>query len=70
MRYRESEYSTKQSCSYEVRHFYKKVFFNPGLNAKKIETKTDAAVEDISKKVEDVEIENAPTPATPQRFFR
>lgn len=51
MRYYESEYGTKQSCSYEVgrpvhifkwtsfsfafrfkvRHFYKKLFFNPGI---------------------------------------
>ena len=27
----ESEFGTKQSCSYEVRHFYKKLFLNPGL---------------------------------------
>ncbi len=31
MRYYESETGTKQSCSYEVRHFYKKLFFNPGI---------------------------------------
>ncbi len=31
MRYYESEFGTKQSCSYEVRHFYKKLFFNPGI---------------------------------------
>ncbi len=32
LRYYESEFGTKQSCSYEVRHFYKKLFFNPGLS--------------------------------------
>ena len=26
-----SECGTKQTCSYEVRHFYKKLFFNPGI---------------------------------------
>ena len=26
-----SEIGTKQACSYEVRHFYKKLFFNPGI---------------------------------------
>ena len=26
-----SENGTKQACSYEVRHFYKKLFFNPGI---------------------------------------
>ena len=26
-----SESGTKQTCSYEVRHFYKKLFFNPGI---------------------------------------
>ena len=26
-----SELGMKQSCSYEVRHFYKKLFFNPGI---------------------------------------
>ena len=26
-----SETGTKQTCSYEVRHFYKKLFFNPGI---------------------------------------
>ena len=31
MKYYESEWGTKQSCSYEVRHFYKKLFFNPGI---------------------------------------
>ena len=31
MRNYESEFGTKQSCSYEVRHFYKKLFFNPGI---------------------------------------
>ena len=31
MKYYESEYKTKQSCSYEVRHFYKKLYFNPGM---------------------------------------
>ena len=28
----ESEFGTKQSCSYENRHFYKKLYLNPGLN--------------------------------------
>ena len=28
----ESEFGTKQSCSYEVRHFYKKLYLNPGLS--------------------------------------
>jgi len=28
----ESENGTKQSCSYDVRHFYKKLYFNPGIN--------------------------------------
>ena len=32
MRNYESEFGTKQSCSYEVRHFYKKLFFNPGIH--------------------------------------
>ena len=32
MRRYESEHGTKQSCAYEVRHFYKKLYFNPGLN--------------------------------------
>lgn len=27
-----SESGTKQTCSYEVRHFYKKLFFNPGIH--------------------------------------
>ena len=31
MRNYESEFGTKQSCSYEVRHFYKKLYFNPGI---------------------------------------
>ena len=32
-----SEIGTKQACSYEVRHFYKKLFFNPGIrNAENI----------------------------------
>ena len=26
-----SECGTKQTCSYEVRHFYKKLYFNPGI---------------------------------------
>ena len=28
----ESESGTKQSCSYENRHFYNKLYFNPGIN--------------------------------------
>ncbi len=28
----ESENGTKQSCSYESRHFYNKLYFNPGLS--------------------------------------
>ena len=28
-----SESGTKQTCSYEVRHFYKKLFFNPGIGS-------------------------------------
>ncbi len=31
MRKYESKDGEKQSCSYEVIHFYKKLFFNPGL---------------------------------------
>ena len=27
----ESEQGFKQSCSYESRHFYNKLFFNPGI---------------------------------------
>ena len=33
MRSYESEVGTKQSCSYEVIHFYKKLYFNPGIYA-------------------------------------
>ena len=28
----ESEMGTKQSFNYDVRHFYKKLYFNPGIN--------------------------------------
>lgn len=34
---RESELSSKQSCSYEVRHLYKKIYFNPGFVVEKSE---------------------------------
>ena len=31
-----SENGTKQACSYEVRHFYKKLYFNPGIRTAEI----------------------------------
>ena len=31
MSFYESECGTKQSSLYEVRHFYKKLYFNPGI---------------------------------------
>ena len=31
MKYYENEFGDKQSSTYEVRSFYKKLFFNPGL---------------------------------------
>lgn len=36
MRSYESENGMKQTCSYEVRHFYKKLFLNPGIDMQKI----------------------------------
>ena len=39
MSFYESECGTKQSSLYEVRHFYKKLYFNPGITEDSNEVK-------------------------------
>ncbi len=65
IRFYESEFSTKQSCSYEVRHFYKKLFFNPGLVGDPIErsSRTNSEcemVDAIGKDLRHLEISASP----------
>ena len=72
MRYFESEGQTKQSCSYEVRHFYNKLFFNPGIygprKSSKVE-KAEAALStpDEALKVAAKELMKEQTPTKPEK---
>ncbi len=47
----ESEDGYKQSCVYEIRHFYDKLYFNPGIYCADEE-------EDISVKMNSLDIQN------------
>ena len=40
----QSEFGSKQSFTYEVRHFYNKLFFNPGMFVEKRRQKQEEGV--------------------------
>jgi len=52
----ESEAGTKQSFGYEVRHFYKKLYFNPGLFFD-----GDGVIEDLDDKSGDIGVDDSNT---------
>ena len=43
MRNYEDENGMKQTCSYEVRHFYRKVYLNPGIDMQQIRSNEGTA---------------------------
>lgn len=61
----ESEVGTKQSFSYEVRHFYKKLYFNPGLYQELVVEQEESEARDgkrrpLSMNVEELRLEEEP----------
>jgi len=60
MREYETVKEEKQSCSYEVIHFFKKLFFNPGLYLESRST-TDP---ELMQSVEELELAESPSVPT------
>jgi hypothetical protein len=59
MRNYESEIGSKQSCSYEVIHFYRKLYFNPGLYRDSSPCQTPES--DVGPNMEELEVSESPS---------